>query len=46
MEGALDEIIQALITHDQAEKLNNEALASITPDADSRSRQPTSPAPN
>jgi len=46
MEGALDEIIQALITHDQAEKLKNEALASIAPDADSRSRQPTSPAAN
>ncbi|MDQ6653145.1 MAG: peptide chain release factor 1 [Acidobacteriota bacterium] len=27
MEGSLDEIIQALITHDQAEKLKNEALA-------------------
>jgi peptide chain release factor 1 len=27
MEGALDEIIQALITHDQAEKLKNEAVA-------------------
>jgi peptide chain release factor 1 len=27
MEGSLDEIIQALITHDQAEKLKNEAVA-------------------
>ncbi len=27
MEGALDEIIQALITHDQQEKLKNEAVA-------------------
>jgi peptide chain release factor 1 len=27
MEGALDEIIQALITHEQAEKLKNEAVA-------------------
>ena len=27
MEGNLDEIIQALITHDQAEKLKNEAVA-------------------
>ena len=27
MEGALDEIIQALITHDQAEKLKKEAVA-------------------
>jgi peptide chain release factor 1 len=27
MEGALDEIIQALITHDQAEKLKNETTA-------------------
>jgi peptide chain release factor 1 len=27
MEGGLDEIIQALITHDQSEKLKNEALA-------------------
>jgi peptide chain release factor 1 len=27
MEGNLDEIIQALITHDQAEKLKNEAIA-------------------
>jgi peptide chain release factor 1 len=27
MDGALDEIIQALITHDQAEKLKNEAVA-------------------
>ncbi len=27
MEGGLDEIIQALITHDQAEKLKNEAVA-------------------
>jgi peptide chain release factor 1 len=27
MEGALDEIIQALITHEQAEKLKNETAA-------------------
>jgi protein subunit release factor A len=27
MEGALDEIIQALVTHEQAEKLKNEAVA-------------------
>jgi peptide chain release factor 1 len=27
MEGNLDEIIQALITHDQAEKLKHEAVA-------------------
>ena len=27
VEGSLDEIIQALITHDQAEKLKNEAVA-------------------
>jgi protein subunit release factor A len=27
MEGALDDIIQALVTHEQAEKLKNEAVA-------------------
>ncbi len=29
MEGALDEFIQALITHDQAEKLKRETVAAL-----------------